>query len=104
MLDGRYPSSEFGELRPRISWDRLAGTIRARKGAQKLAVVNAGTIPDRGLFMVTLRDRLADRGDRPRPRDRDAGAGRAGRCSVLEGRLGRSPEGARRGDRRLLAL
>jgi ATP-dependent Lhr-like helicase len=56
MLDGRYPSSEFGELRPRISWDRLAGTIRARKGAQKLAVVNAGTIPDRGLFAVTLPD------------------------------------------------
>jgi len=55
-LDGRYPSSEFGELRPRISWDRLAGTIRARKGAQKLAVVNAGTIPDRGLFAVTLPD------------------------------------------------
>ena len=56
MLDGRYPSSEFGELRPRISWDRLAGTIRARKGAQKLAVVNAGTIPDRGLYSVTLPD------------------------------------------------
>jgi ATP-dependent Lhr-like helicase len=56
MLDGRYPSSEFGELRPRIAWDRLAGTIRARKGAQKLAVVNAGTIPDRGLFAVTLPD------------------------------------------------
>ncbi len=56
MLDGRYPSAEFGELRPRIAWDRLAGTIRARKGAQKLAVVNAGTIPDRGLFAVTLPD------------------------------------------------
>jgi ATP-dependent Lhr-like helicase len=56
MLDGRYPSSEFGELRPRITWDRLAGTIRARKGAQKLAVVNAGTIPDRGLYAVTLPD------------------------------------------------
>jgi len=56
MLDGRYPSAEFGELRPRISWDRLAGTIRARKGAHKLAVVNAGTIPDRGLFAVTLPD------------------------------------------------
>ena len=52
----RYPSSEFGELRPRIAWDRIAGTIRARKGAQKLAVVNAGTIPDRGLFAVTLPD------------------------------------------------
>jgi ATP-dependent Lhr-like helicase len=53
MLDGRYPSSEFGELRPRIVWDRIAGTIRPRKGAQKLAVVNAGTIPDRGLYAVT---------------------------------------------------
>ena len=50
MLDGRYPSSEFAELRARIAWDRIAGTIRARKGAQKLAVVNGGTIPDRGLF------------------------------------------------------
>jgi ATP-dependent Lhr-like helicase len=56
MLDGRYPSSEFGELRARIAWDRLAGTIRARKSAQKLAVVNAGTIPDRGLYLVTLPD------------------------------------------------
>ncbi len=56
MLDGRYPSSEFGELRARIAWDRIAGTIRARKGAQKLAIVNAGTIPDRGLYLVTLPD------------------------------------------------
>ncbi len=56
MLDGRYPSSEFGELRPRIVWDRLAGTIRARKGARALAVANAGTIPDRGLYLVTLPD------------------------------------------------
>ncbi|MGH2851177.1 MAG: helicase-related protein, partial [Solirubrobacteraceae bacterium] len=56
MLDGRYPSAEFGELRPRITWDRLAGTIRARAGAHKLAVVNAGTIPDRGLYSVTLPD------------------------------------------------
>jgi ATP-dependent helicase Lhr and Lhr-like helicase len=56
MLDGRYPSAEFGELRPRITWDRLGGTIRARAGAHKLAVVNAGTIPDRGLYAVTLPD------------------------------------------------
>jgi ATP-dependent Lhr-like helicase len=56
MLDGRYPSSEFGDLRPRIVWDRVAGTIRARKGARALAVTNAGTIPDRGLFSVTLPD------------------------------------------------
>jgi ATP-dependent Lhr-like helicase len=56
MLDGRYPSSEFAELRPRIVWDRVAGTIRARAGARQLAVTNAGTIPDRGLFAVTLPD------------------------------------------------
>jgi ATP-dependent Lhr-like helicase len=56
MLDGRYPSAEFGELRARIVWDRVAGTVRARKGAQSLAITNAGTIPDRGLFAVTLPD------------------------------------------------
>ncbi len=56
MLDGRYPSKEFGELRARIVWDRVAGVIRARKGSRQLAVANAGTIPDRGLFAVTLPD------------------------------------------------
>jgi ATP-dependent helicase Lhr and Lhr-like helicase len=56
MLDGRYPSQEFGELRARIVWDRVAGTIRPRKGAGSLAIVNAGTIPDRGLFSVVLPD------------------------------------------------
>jgi ATP-dependent helicase Lhr and Lhr-like helicase len=56
MLDGRYPSQEFGELRARIVWDRVAGTIRARSGARALAVANAGTIPDRGLFSVNLPD------------------------------------------------
>ncbi len=56
MLDGRYPSSSFSELRPRIIWDRVAGTVRARPGARQLAVTNAGTIPDRGLYAVTLPD------------------------------------------------
>ena len=56
MLDGRYPSEEFGELRARIVWDRVAGTIRARQGARQLAITNAGTIPDRGLFSVNLPD------------------------------------------------
>ncbi len=54
MLAGRYPSDEFAELRPRIVWDRTAGTLRARAGARQLAVTNAGTIPDRGLFGVHL--------------------------------------------------
>jgi len=56
MLDGRYPSEEFAELRPRIVWDRMAGTVRGRSGAQRLAVVSGGTIPDRGLFTVNLLD------------------------------------------------
>jgi ATP-dependent Lhr-like helicase len=54
MLAGRYPSDEFAELRPRIVWDRTAGVIRGRQGARRLAVTNAGTIPDRGLFGVHL--------------------------------------------------
>ena len=111
---GRYPSDEFAELRPRIVWDRSAGTVRGREGARSLAVQNAGTIPDRGLFAVVLPDGarvgeldeemvyearsgqtfmlgrldLAHRGDHPRPGDRHAGPGGAGRPAVLEGRGG----------------
>ena len=130
MLDGRYPSEEFGELRPRIVWDRVAGTIRARKGSRALAITNAGTIPDRGLFsrqparrpprrrarrgdglrgapgpdVPARRDELADRGDHARPRDRHARARRAGRGAVLARRRRRAPARARRGDRRVRAL
>ena len=56
MLAGRYPSDEFAELRPRIVWDRTVGVVRGRTGARRLAVTNAGTIPDRGLFGVFLVD------------------------------------------------
>jgi ATP-dependent helicase Lhr and Lhr-like helicase len=56
MLDGRYPSDRFAELRPRIVWDRLEGTIHGRKGSRQLVVTNAGTIPDRGLYGVHLPD------------------------------------------------
>ncbi|MDQ4117291.1 MAG: DEAD/DEAH box helicase, partial [Actinomycetota bacterium] len=52
MLAGRYPSEEFGELRARITWDRVTDELRARPGAQRLAVTSGGTIPDRGLFTV----------------------------------------------------
>ncbi len=54
LLSGRYPSDEFAELRPRIVWDRVAGTLTGRPGAQRLAVTSGGTIPDRGLFGVFL--------------------------------------------------
>lgn len=54
MLAGRYPSDDFAELRPRIVWDRVAGTLEPRGNAKLLAVTNPGTIPDRGLYTVTL--------------------------------------------------
>ncbi|MFG2786725.1 ATP-dependent helicase [Streptomyces sp. NPDC048419] len=54
MLAGRYPSDAFAELRPRVVWDRVTGTITGRPGAQRLAVTSGGTIPDRGLFGVFL--------------------------------------------------
>ncbi|MFC8131490.1 ATP-dependent helicase [Streptomyces sp. NPDC057302] len=54
MLAGRYPSDAFAELRPRVVWDRIAGTVTGRPGAQRLAVTSGGTIPDRGLFGVFL--------------------------------------------------
>lgn len=54
LLAGRYPSDEFAELRPRLVWDRDAGTIEGRPGAQRLAVTSGGTIPDRGLFGVFI--------------------------------------------------
>jgi ATP-dependent Lhr-like helicase len=54
LLSGLYPSDEFAELRPRIVWDRVKGTITGRPGAQRLAVTSGGTIPDRGLFGVFM--------------------------------------------------
>ena len=54
MLSGRYPSDEFAELRPRLVWDRVTGTLTGRPGAQRLAVTSGGTIPDRGLYGVFL--------------------------------------------------
>src|SRR5262245_10565988 len=54
MLSGRCPSDEFAELRPRVTWDRVSGTVTAREGARRVAVANGGTIPDRGLYGVFL--------------------------------------------------
>jgi ATP-dependent helicase Lhr and Lhr-like helicase len=54
LLSGRYPSDEFAELRPRLTWDRVPNVVTARDGAARLAILNAGTIPDRGLYGVFL--------------------------------------------------
>jgi ATP-dependent Lhr-like helicase len=69
MLAGRYPSDEFADLRARITWDRTRGVVTARAGSKRLAIQNAGTIPDRGLYGVFLQDGN-DNGD---ARDRDDG-------------------------------
>jgi ATP-dependent helicase Lhr and Lhr-like helicase len=61
MLSGRYPSDEFAELRPRVTWDRVNGTLSARQGAKHMAIANAGTIPDRGLYGVFLAGADRDR-------------------------------------------
>ncbi len=54
LLSGRYPSDEFAELRPRITWDRVTHRLTPRQSAQRIALVNGGTIPDRGLYGVFL--------------------------------------------------
>ncbi|MBI5543391.1 MAG: DEAD/DEAH box helicase [Deltaproteobacteria bacterium] len=54
MLAGRYASDDFAELKPRLTWDRLKSTLRAREGAKQVAIVNGGTIPDRGLYGVFI--------------------------------------------------
>ncbi len=54
LLAGRYPSDEFAELRPRVTWDRVTNVVTPRQGAKGLAILNGGTIPDRGLYGVFL--------------------------------------------------
>ena len=54
LLSGRYPSDEFAELRPRLTWDRIRNVVTARDGAARLAILNSGTIPDRGMYGVFL--------------------------------------------------
>ncbi|MBB6170789.1 ATP-dependent Lhr-like helicase [Nocardiopsis mwathae] len=95
MLSGRYPSDEFAGLRPRLVWDREEGTVTARPGAQRLAVVSGGTIPDRGLYPVYLVDAPGS-ADGPAPdsgarRARGAGPSRVGELEeemVYESRVG----------------
>ena len=54
LLAGRYPSDEFADLRPRVTWDRAKDTLLPREGSKMLAILNGGTIPDRGLYGVFL--------------------------------------------------
>jgi ATP-dependent Lhr-like helicase len=54
MLSGHYPSSDFADLKPLLSWDRSQDVLSPRRGAAMVTRMNAGTIPDRGAFGVHL--------------------------------------------------
>ncbi len=54
MLTGRYPSDQLADLRPRLSWDRTRDRLTPRRGTAMISRLNAGTIPDRGMFGVHL--------------------------------------------------
>ena len=54
MLSGHYPSQDFADLRPLLAWDRTSDVLRPRRGAAMVSRMNAGTIPDRGNYLVTL--------------------------------------------------
>ncbi|MBO3724667.1 DEAD/DEAH box helicase [Actinomyces bowdenii] len=64
MLAGGYASADLADLAPRLTWDRQAGALTARPGAQRLAVGASGTIPDRGLFPVVLPEGAQEGGRR----------------------------------------
>ncbi|GAB3129034.1 ATP-dependent helicase [Tsukamurella serpentis] len=61
LISGRYPAEDFGELRPRVVFDRDAGTLTGRPGAARLAVTSGGAIADRGLFGVFMVGERASR-------------------------------------------
>ncbi|HEV8164269.1 MAG TPA: helicase-related protein, partial [Actinomycetota bacterium] len=83
MLSGRYPSTAFAELRPRIAWDRAGDVLTASRGAQHLAVTSGGTIPDRGLFGVFLASTVGEANPR-----RGARVGELDEEMVYESRVG----------------
>ena len=92
LLAGRYPSDEFAELRPRVIWDRNAGTIEGRPGAQRLAVTSGGTIPDRGLFGVYIIGSEVEG---------TGGAGSSGGSASADGRAASPATAAAKGGRRV---
>ena len=57
MLSGKYPSDIAAELEARIVWDRTTDRLTPLRSARLVAVINGGTIPDRGLYAVNLPDR-----------------------------------------------
>ncbi|HLE83099.1 MAG TPA: DEAD/DEAH box helicase, partial [Thermoanaerobaculia bacterium] len=54
MLAGRYADSRIRELAPRVTVDRVEGTVRARPGVERLVYLSGGTIPDRGYYSLRV--------------------------------------------------
>ena len=90
MLAGQYPPDEFAELKPRVVWDRVGGTVQARKDARTVAVTSGGTIPDRGLFPVFLADDTTEHAGPAQARSRGGGrrVGELDEEMVYEARTG----------------
>ena len=63
MLAGRYADARIAELRPRIAFDRLDGSVAARPGAARLVAQSGGTIPDRGYFQLRIEESNARLGE-----------------------------------------
>ncbi|HWE43764.1 MAG TPA: DEAD/DEAH box helicase [Gemmatimonadaceae bacterium] len=57
MLAGKYPADVAASLDAKLVWDKLTGLVAAGRGSRMAAVISGGTIPDRGLYAVTLPDR-----------------------------------------------
>ncbi len=54
MLCGKFADIPLQALNARLNWDRVNDRLIARRGSRLAAVMNGGTIPDRGYFGVYL--------------------------------------------------
>jgi len=56
MLAGHFAGSPLQVLKARIRWDRVNNRLIAQRGSRLTALMNGGTIPDRGYFGVYLKN------------------------------------------------
>lgn len=57
MLSGKYPRERFAALAPKLVWDRATDRVTPLPGARLAALLDGGTIGDRGSFRALLPDR-----------------------------------------------
>lgn len=63
LLSGRYAGARVRELQPRIIYNRIDGTIDARKSALFALYNSGGSIPDRGYYQIRHADSGAKIGE-----------------------------------------